>query len=77
MQNQLYAPILQRLQLPDMMQTGEESSVQWDIPVHSLIRKRWICSLKVRLESFRLLKMVWQLDYSEEEATKILSEPEK
>jgi len=60
LQNQLYAPILQRLQLPDMMQTGEEFSVQWDIPVYSLIRKRWICSLKVRLESFRLLKMVWQ-----------------
>ena len=34
------------LQLPDMMQTGEEFSVQWDIPVYSLIRKRWICSLK-------------------------------
>jgi glutamate N-acetyltransferase/amino-acid N-acetyltransferase len=31
--------------------------------------------LKVRLESFRLLKMVWQ-QISEEVATKILSEPE-
>ena len=29
----------------------------WDIPVHSLIRKMWICSLKARQERYRSLKM--------------------
>lgn len=45
-------------QLQDMMQTGEESSVQWDIPEHSLTRKRWICSSRARQERSRSSKMV-------------------
>ena len=39
--------------------TGEESCVLWDIPVRSLILRRWICSLRVRLVRFRLSRMVW------------------
>ena len=58
LQNQSYAQILPRQQLQDMMQTGEESSVQWDIPEHSLTRKRWICSSRARQERFRSSKMV-------------------
>lgn len=37
----------------------EESCVLWDIPVRSLILRRWICSLRVRLVRSRLLRMVW------------------
>ena len=40
LQNLLYARILQRLRSQDMMRTGEESFVQWDIPEQSLIRSR-------------------------------------
>ena len=58
LQNQSYAQILPRQQLQDMMQTGEESSVQWDIPEHSLTWKRWICSSRARQERSRSSKMV-------------------
>ena len=40
-----------------MTPTGAGSCVPWDIPVHSLIRKMWICSLKARQERYRSLKM--------------------
>ena len=33
-------------------------SMQWDIPEHSLTRKRWICSLRARQERSRSSKMV-------------------
>ena len=35
------------------MQTGEEFSVRWVTRAHSLIRRRWICSLRVRQEKCR------------------------
>ena len=57
-----------------MMQTGEESCVRWDIPVRSLILRRLIFTLRAKPERLRLLRMVLLPDYSEEEATKILSE---
>mgnify|MGYP002416299346 CR=1 FL=1 len=55
------------------MQTGEESSVQWDIPERSSILKRLTCFSQAKQEKSRSLTAV---DYSEAEATKILSETE-
>ena len=42
----------------DTKETAEESSVQWDIPEHSLTRKRWIFSLRARQVRSRSSKMV-------------------
>mgnify|MGYP000541473425 CR=1 FL=1 len=57
----------------DMMQTGEEFSVQWDIQAHSLIRKsRPVFESKAG--KIQIIENGVAVDYSEEEATKILSE---
>ncbi len=35
-------------QSTDMMPTGGGSCVPWDIPEHSLTRRKWICILRVK-----------------------------
>ena len=57
-----------------MMQTGEESSVRWDIQVRSLILRRWICYFESKAGKIQIIENGVATDYSEEEATKILSE---
>ncbi len=42
---------LTKAAITDMMPTGDESCVHWDIPGLSLIRKRWICILKAQQEN--------------------------
>lgn len=57
------------------MQTGEEFSVQWDIPVQFDPEKVDLY-FESKAGKMQIIKDGVALDYSEEEATKILSEPE-
>ena len=56
LQNQSSAPILQRRPLPDMMPTGAGSCAQWDTREPDLIRKKWICILRVLPGKYSLSK---------------------
>ncbi len=52
------------------MQTGEEFSVQWDIPEHSLILKKLTCSLRAKAGKIQIIENGTAVDYSEEKATR-------
>lgn len=56
------------------MQTGEESFVQWDIPVHSLIQEKVDLYFESKAGKIQIIENGVAVNYSEEEATKILSE---
>lgn len=57
------------------MQTGAESSVPWATPAHSLIREKVDLFFESAAGKMQIIKDGVAVDYSEEEATKILSEP--
>ena len=58
------------------MPIGGVSSVPWDIPAYNLTRKRWICILRAKAGKIKIIEDGVSTGYSEEEATKILSQPE-
>ena len=59
-----------------MMPTGDGFYARWDIPAYSLIRRLWTCILKSAAGKIKIMENGVSTGYSEEEATKILSEPE-
>ena len=58
----------------DMMQTGEESCVLWDIPVRSFDPEKVDLFFESKAGKIQIIENGVAVDYSEEEATKILSE---
>lgn len=57
-----------------MMRTGDESCVRWDTPGHSLIPEKVDLYFESKAGKLQIIKDGVATDYSEEEATKILSE---
>lgn len=59
-----------------MMRTGDESCVRWDTPGHSLNPEKVDLYFESKAGKLQIIKDGVATDYSEEEATKILSEKE-
>ena len=57
-----------------MMQTGEESCVLWDIPVRQFDPEKVDLFFESKAGKIQIIENGVAVDYSEEEATKILSE---
>ncbi len=57
-----------------MMPTGDGFCARWATPEQRLIRRRWISFFESKAGKLKIVEDGIALDYSEEEATKILSE---
>ena len=68
--------LLQKLQFTDMMPTGDVFSAQWDIPEHSLILEKVDLYFESSAGKLKIIENGVSTGYSEEEATKILSQSE-